>query len=107
MSMYKVCPKCGAHLDHGEICRCDIDAAEKERVRGIRANDIVCRKSTGETFKVLGIDYNRGLVIPEENTNARYTAEEIELIKSCHEPQTIEQMSLLRGMGAVGYIEKS
>lgn len=107
MSMYKVCPKCGAHLDHGEICRCDNDAAEKERVRGIRANDIVCCKSTGETFKVLGIDYNRGLVIPEGSAGMRYAAEEIELIKSCNEPQTIEQMSFLRSIGAVAYIEKS
>lgn len=107
MNKYKVCPKCCAHLDYGEMCRCDIDAAEKERMRGIRANDIVCRKSTGETFKVLGIDYNRGLVIPEGSAGMRYTAEEIELIKSCNEPQTIEQMSLLRSIGAVGYIEKS
>lgn len=107
MNKYKACPKCGAHLDHGEICRCGIERAEKERVRGIRANDIVCLKSTGETFKVLGIDYNRGLVIPKGSAGMRYATEEIELIKSCNEPQTIEQMSLLRGMGAVGYIEKS
>ncbi len=26
---YKVCPKCGAHLDHGEPCDCE-DRAERE-----------------------------------------------------------------------------
>lgn len=22
MSIYKICPHCGAHLDHGELCGC-------------------------------------------------------------------------------------
>jgi len=29
---YKVCPKCGAHLDHGECCDCE-DRKEQEAAK--------------------------------------------------------------------------
>lgn len=30
MAFYNVCPKCGAHLDPGELCDCE-ETAEKEK----------------------------------------------------------------------------
>lgn len=33
---YKVCPNCGAHLDHGEPCDCE-DRAEQEPAQGAAA----------------------------------------------------------------------
>lgn len=29
---YRVCPKCGAHLDHGESCDCE-DRVERETAK--------------------------------------------------------------------------
>lgn len=26
---YKICPKCGAHLDHGELCDCEDHKAQE------------------------------------------------------------------------------
>lgn len=28
--IYKVCPNCGAHLDHGEKCDCECERGETE-----------------------------------------------------------------------------
>lgn len=34
MAQYRTCPRCGAHLDHGERCDCkDHAAAEREAAR--------------------------------------------------------------------------
>lgn len=107
MGKYKICEKCGAHLDSGEKCRCDIERAEEERIRKIRANDIVYCPDTDETFKVLGINYERGLIIPEEDEDKRYRAENVELIQSRGEAQTYEQIDRLRSIGAVSYIERN
>lgn len=34
---YKTCPTCGAHLDHGEICECQVEEA-KEAARQASGN---------------------------------------------------------------------
>lgn len=31
MSYYRVCPRCGDHLDPGEICGCKEDATQRRR----------------------------------------------------------------------------
>lgn len=107
MAKFKICPKCGAHLDSGEKCGCDTERAEDARIRKIRAGDIVFCTDTDETFKVLGINYERRLIIPEDDIDKRYRAESVELIRSCGETQTYEQIDRLRSIGAVSYIERN
>ena len=34
MSYYRVCPRCGAHLDHGELCDCRQDRPREVRPGG-------------------------------------------------------------------------
>ncbi len=32
MAKYRTCPRCGAHLDHGERCDCQEEKAETEEL---------------------------------------------------------------------------
>ena len=42
---YRVCPYCGANLDHGEKCNCQEEAQEAERVAKRAAKIDALRKS--------------------------------------------------------------
>lgn len=106
MGKHRVCPVCGCNIDYGEKCRCEEDEREEARIRQIHANDIVLLRETGEVFKVLGINYERRLIIPEDDINIRYKTEEAELLESCGEMQTYEQTDRLRRHGCISYIEK-
>lgn len=43
MSKYRICPKCGSNLDHGERCDCE-DRAEREPSQS--AADLAARPAT-------------------------------------------------------------
>ena len=45
---YRVCPKCGAHLDHGEPCDCE-DRMEQEVAQS--AADTVAQPATGDDLE--------------------------------------------------------
>lgn len=42
---YRVCPKCGAHLDHGEPCDCE-DRVERKAAQS--AADTAAQPATGD-----------------------------------------------------------
>ena len=53
MAAYRICPRCGAHLDFGEVCHCDVE-------RGMRyappAAEVICihqGKTRAETARDL------------------------------------------------------
>ena len=35
MAQYRTCPRCGAHLDHGERCDCTDRAAKEREATGV------------------------------------------------------------------------
>lgn len=44
MAFYKICPRCGAHLDPGEPCDCE-EAAAREREE---VEELLAREDTGQ-----------------------------------------------------------
>lgn len=105
---YRTCSQCGAHLDHGEGCRCHIEALKKEAFPDVRPGDIVRHIPTGDEYEAYGVNCERGLVVVDMPGGLEaWELEDCEIITKGTGEQTIEQIDRLKRCGRIAYIERS